>query len=361
MTDLEQLKNAIDLRAWVERDLGQAPVYRGTGDRAWCFKCPFHQERKGASLVVYKTFWKCYGACSESGDALAWVAKRQGLYLNERQDFMKAVLILGGDPGHLPAPAASRGSTPKPPLALTPALPPSPAWQAVAFAVAERARQYLWSRGGRKALDYLLQQRGLHEQTIQEARLGYIPASSGRWRFEEGLLIPTHCITIPWFADDMLWGVKCRRLAGDEPRYLQFAVTRSHQAVLGKSNLDGSLYWVDKLVQRSPVIIVEGEFNCLALWEAAHGRVYPVSLGTSGQALNVRWFASLVTAPVILAWFDADRAGQEGARRLAGLARYIQPLKLPDGVGKDLNDFWRDSQRRGDPDAVWRWLCQSLK
>lgn len=356
--DIQALKDRIDLREWVERDLGRAPVQHGSGERPWAFKCPFHNEHKGASLIVYRTHWRCYGACGESGDILNWIAKRNQLQLTNRADFRRILTELGADPDDLTAtrpPPTPRA--PPPPVA---AQPPSAAWQAAATNLVERAQRHLWSKAGHEALDYLMHRRGMHEQTIREASLGYIPANGKHWRVEGKLLIPAHSISLPWFAGGVLWGVKCRRLAGDEPRYLQFTTADKYEADVGKGNLDGALYWVDRVVPRAPVLIVEGEFNCLSAWEAAQTLVCPVSVGTSGQALNVRWLAKLATAPAILAWFDADRAGRGGAERLVELARYIQPLTLPDGVGKDLNDFWCASQSQNDRGAVQRWLNTAL-
>jgi DNA primase len=60
MIDVERLKSMIDCRDVVEHDLGQ-PKIRGRKYSA--YKCPFHNETKGFSLVVYADHWRCFGKC----------------------------------------------------------------------------------------------------------------------------------------------------------------------------------------------------------------------------------------------------------------------------------------------------------
>ena len=58
MIDVDALKRKLDCRMLVERDLGK-PKYR-THEYS-TFKCPFHHERKGYSLVVYADYWRLIG------------------------------------------------------------------------------------------------------------------------------------------------------------------------------------------------------------------------------------------------------------------------------------------------------------
>ena len=62
MIDTQTLKERYDLRRIVEQDLGPAPV---AGRRRCLWKCPFHHERKGYSLVGLAEwlplFWRVPG------------------------------------------------------------------------------------------------------------------------------------------------------------------------------------------------------------------------------------------------------------------------------------------------------------
>jgi DNA primase len=48
-------------------------------------KCPFHQEQKGTSLVVYPDDqrWRCFGACGRGGDVVDATAILNGLSIKE--------------------------------------------------------------------------------------------------------------------------------------------------------------------------------------------------------------------------------------------------------------------------------------
>ena len=84
-----------------------------------------------------------------------------------------------------------------------------------------------------------------------------------------------------------------------------------------------------------------------------------VSLGSASHTLNARWFEPLLTVPVILALFDANKAGGAGIDRVGMLTRRIRPLRLPAGL-KDLNEFrvvCRDAKRS---DSVFFWLKETI-
>jgi hypothetical protein len=68
MIDVEVIKEAIDCRAAVEQDLGPA---KRTTPHYSLYKCPLHHEQNGFSLVVYATYWRCFGKCGIGGDVIA--------------------------------------------------------------------------------------------------------------------------------------------------------------------------------------------------------------------------------------------------------------------------------------------------
>ena len=77
---LRSLKRNLDCRQLVERDLGQ-PKSR---TRAYStFKCPFHHERQGYSLVVYADHWHCFGKCGVGGDVIGWLMRYHALTFQE--------------------------------------------------------------------------------------------------------------------------------------------------------------------------------------------------------------------------------------------------------------------------------------
>ncbi|MBE0688999.1 MAG: hypothetical protein IH587_02610 [Anaerolineae bacterium] len=340
MLDVDQLKVSLDLRAIARQELGEPRFKSGKCD---AYKCPFHHERKGQSLVIYADGWKCYGACGTGGDAIAFIQRLHNL------SFKQAVEYLGGNTLYLTNGGIKR--RPREETAPDPAAPPSAEWQHFARAVLDFAESALWdSPLGEKALDYLTR-RGIHDLTIQTARLGYIPARDdgertyGRvmfdqWRKADGKPVRVPCgIVIPHFADGHLWALRVRRAVGD-PKYM---------GVAGGSK---ALYWSDAILRGLPVLIVEGEFDALTAWQCACDLVSPVAIASASNAdINPYWFPKLIAAPRILARMDDDGGGNKALPKLAALSQCVAPCQVPQG--KDVNEFYVMNGFRRDPIRQW--------
>src|SRR5262245_37422037 len=148
MINVEALKQTFDCRMIVERDLGE-PRYC-TRDYS-TFRCPFHHEQKGYSLVVYAMHWRCYGKCGISGDVIGWLMRYHQL------SFHQACGRLAD--GDLPQIEKTLSSVDHRPEAYSE--PPDERWQKAARRIAEQATDCLWRSEGRRALDYLKLKRGL--------------------------------------------------------------------------------------------------------------------------------------------------------------------------------------------------------
>jgi len=320
MNDLQTLKQRCDLRMLVEQDLGQ-PMSRSA--RASLWKCPFHHERRGASLAVWADGYRCFGACACSGDLFDWLQRYRQL------SFAEALDLLG-------QPSVQTTTHQKRPLPSTEA--PPLVWQQAARQVVEYAEDKLWSMDGQSALSYLFQ-RGLTSHTIKAARLGYIPGGQRGWQMLDGLNVPSG-IVIPWFAAGALWAVKVRRAVG-EPKYAQIAGGSSH-----------GLYNADALDDRSAALICEGEFDTLIAQQEAGELIAAVSLGSASAPLSIRWYSELVTCSDILVAYDQDAAGAKGASRLCQLSPRFRSVKVPEG--KDITEFYLGG---GD---VYSWIEQEL-
>ena len=305
-----RIKERHDLRRIVEQDLGTAP--RRTG-RAHLWKCPFHNEQRGFSLAVWADGYRCFGACDTSGDAIDWLMDYR------RLSFTEALAALD----------MTATIPPRQPRAAQPvqaqAEPPDWDWQRQAECVVSLAEETLWSAMGQRALNYLLEQRGLTAVTIRRARLGYVPGDAGAWRDIDGLNVPCG-IAIPWFASGALWAVKVRRAAG-QPKYSQIA---------GGSG--AGLYGADALPDASVALFCEGEFDALIIQQEAGELVVPVTLGSATAALNARWQAELTHCHTILVAYDRDTAGRNGARRLLSLSPRFRQISVPQG--NDISDFY---------------------
>lgn len=336
MIDIEALKARLDCRVIVERDLGQ-PHYRGTRENR--YKCPLHNEQKGYSLAVYADHWRCYGKCATGGDVISWTQAYHNL------DFQVACEYLSGGDIPLTERSASRSQTPSmktPPQSE----PPDASWQAAARSITKQAQAALWQPENQAALEYLVVERGLRKETILKAQLGVIPGRGHEWRKFEGLNVPCG-ITIPWYAKGALWGIKVRRLAGEQ-RYQQVA----------GGNIKGCLYLVDEIERGLSIVITEGEFDALVAWQAARELVSVVSIGSAANKhINRRWKPEFLGAPRILARMDEDEAGRQAfLTALEEISwRSVRWLQVP--VGKDINDFYLQAGKA----AVLDWLRVALE
>jgi hypothetical protein len=238
------------------------------------------------------------------------------------------------------------GYIPPPVRASSAHQPPCKAWQESAGLLIERAEKYLWhpkSPEGRRALIYLME-RGLTEDTIKQARIGYVPlAQDGLWykepfswwgidpellnekdRAKGGVRIPPG-ILIPWFEGDTIWKLAVKR-PGQEMDYGQIQGS-------GKG-----LYNVDALQPDKPAMLVESELCALSVQQEAGDLVACVATGGSKQAHHLhRWLTDLCLASHVLQSFDADDAGdKESAYWLKILPHALHWRPWADEWGEDL-------------------------
>lgn len=345
---LADFKAQTDMREWLQAQ-GYRPKSRGA--RAWTFACPLHGETHGAALAVWKEGWRCFGACNAGGDLISFVMRRDGC------DFRAACQTLGIEES-VPRPKLPKIPPPRP--ILTPSEPPSEALQDRMRALVEEAQANLHAARGSDALAYLRETRGLYAETIDKAQLGFTnPRPDGKALLWNDLVVPSGAILIPWFADGHLWGIKTRNPWAQRPEDRYLSVKAADERALGKTNLAGSLYWVDHISPKTVILLVEGEFNCLTAYQE-YWDICPVSLGTSGATLNVRWYPYLLTAPRLLACFDKDKAGDAARARLGALASGVQFVQTPEGI-KDINEFRVIGRDLGNGLALFDWLKELAK
>lgn len=306
MSDTDTIKTLVDLRNVAEREIGYPAKTKAKNYDL--YQCPIHRESKGYSFVVYVDHAQCFGRCGRSWDVFALVQDLRGITFNEAKQHLVANHIGGGT--FEPKPRA-----PRPTIAIQ-SEPPNEEWQAQAAQLIKSAQDTLWSDAGAKARAYL-HARGLSSITIQHAQLGYLPGAPTDWRKMYGLSVPCG-IVIPWVIRDTIWGVKVRRAAGD-PKYMQ----------VGGGNVKGGLYWAGEIKPGLPLLIDEGEFNVLALWQAmlagGEPRAAAVAIGSTGNAaINLRWYPAIAAAPRAYTRMD-DVSGERAAATLGSLSHAVKP------------------------------------
>lgn len=217
---------------------------------------------------------------------------------------------------------------------------PSAKWQETARGFIDYCREALWSEKGQEALEYL-RARGLKDETIKEAQIGYNPAklrqSAEKWGLKKHSIL-AQGITIPWIiGENEIWRITIRDEAATES-------SNRYKQVAGGSN---GLYFGFLLGYDRPVILVEGEFDALSIAQEAGHYVSPVATGSTEGAHTARWIAALAQKDMVLVAFDAEEKGDKAAKwwldRLENAHR-IRPWwkdanqMLQDGV--DLLNDW---------------------
>lgn len=221
--------------------------------------------------------------------------------------------------------------------------PPCAQWQATGQALVNYAQAHMDDT----AREYL-HGRGLTDETIAVAQLGYNP--TGRWseRVKWGLpdeadntrLWIPQGIVIPWYVGGALWKVSIRKLRTKEGE-------KPYKTLPGSSN---ALYNADAIRVGEPAMLVEGVFDALSVQQEAGDLIAPIACGTSG-ARRARWIARLALSAPILNSLDADAAGDD--------CRYWMDALAP--LARSWRPYWDDpSQMLQDGADVRQWVLAGL-
>ena len=307
--------------------------------------CPKCGGKDRLHVNTDKNRFFCRQCHPKWGDAIEYVQWRDGV------DFVEACELLGGDKSALSAPriGGTYENRPKPTI-LRDSEAPSDLWQ-------ERAREFvtycetqLWQIPD--ALDYL-HGRGLSDETIRAARLGYNPKEihdkPENWGQEpancpRGVWLPRGWV-IPCEVGGVLWYVKVRRPADDSDdgnKYI--AVKGSHKA--------GVIYGLDSMAGKSDGVLCEGELNALILGQCVGGVCGVASVGDSGNIPGAQSLPTLASIKRLWLAYDPDKAGQDGAAKMAGLSGRARVLAWPWGDRGEKYDI-ADAHRDGENLAVW--------
>lgn len=301
---------------------------------------------EGRNNTLFKVAARCYqfseaGAVSEAelDDCLTREARTIGLPLQEIQHTLKSARKSArGKPARIPTGNETvtlrRGRQPI--VAPEDTEPPNALWQRRLGDFIRYAQGHLGTSVVYKANKtplVWLKTRGLQEETIHTACLGYNPEHVYLPREQAGLLpemdergkmitkiwLPAG-IVIPWYVAGELWRVTIRQPTEGSHKY--HTVNAG-----GKGN---ALYNADAIALNKPAMLVEGVFDVLAVQQVAGDLIAPVACGTTG-ARRIKWIFQLSRANVVLVSLDNDQAGQQNATTywltaLSDTARRWRPL-----------------------------------
>ena len=329
-----QIVERIKLRSPIEEIVGaRVPDLRKKGALHWG-RCPFHEERTPSFAVdPRRGTWRCYGACSEGGDAISFVQRFDGL------SFLDALRMLGQSCGEEIPETVFRGRSKGDEKRFE-----------KFYDVLSRAERFyaekLWSPEGAQALAYA-RERGFQDDTLRAFGSGWAPShgsplleTARRSGIDEALLVETGLVRraddgrpYDFFRGRWLVPIKDRvgrtvgfggrHLPGDTKalgKYVNTPETR----LFHKGRLVYGLHKaIDAVRKGRHLVLVEGYTDVMAAHQSGMEHVAAV-LGTSTTedhaALIRRTGASRVTLV-----FDGDEAGRRASlRALAGLL----PLEL---------------------------------
>jgi len=294
--DTKTIKENVDILALVESELGPYHSHHG---QWYAWPCPFHSEKTPSFKVNPATrSWRCYGACQKSGNAIEWIGEYKGIGFKDScrhlERFMRS---------HPPI------AIPRPPMPTSKSKAVTDLWQSKAVSLVKASQPNLWSSVGAGALAYL-RQRGLTDETIRNAHLGY---NIGHKEARNGWGIPNNGY------DDYVWidngiiipsiskGVPQRITIRRFPKVVDASGVDQKYKILSGS--DNTLYNGELLDPTRPAILTEGIFDALSVQQAAGDLIVSVATDSTGGARTPEWIDRLAALPLVLVAYDADEAG----------------------------------------------------
>ncbi len=193
--------------------------------------------------------------------------------------------------------------------------PPSRIWQIKAHKVLQVDINNLWRESGQFAREYL-HQRGLTDETIKTAKLGYIPGYYTQWTKLFGLSVPCG-ILIPWIRHDDIWALKVRRASG-QPKYQMVKGSKPH---IPYTLVDGQC--------NENAVLCEGEFDAMLLHQEAGDVVDVYTLGSASKRINQRNRTALLPYRKVWLAYDNDEAGQNRVKQLQCASARMKPTQIP--------------------------------
>jgi DNA primase len=362
MIDLLSLKQQVDLLALAERSTVLRRVATSGGGE-WAGPCPFcgGQDRfRVQPLHPGGGRWLCRQCTAGKWqDAIAF-----GQRLWPGLPFPQVCELLSG--GALPT---TREMHPAAALDNPAYHPPAEDWQASALLAIEVCQRSLWEPAGDAARSYL-HARALQDETLRYWRVGYSPGArfgpagvAGLW-VPRGVLIPCLALSQVWYLKVALLPgervrcEKCRQMAMARQPCPQCGALNKYRGV--KGNRPAAIFGADDLVGVDLALFVEGEFDAMIAWQELRDVISVCTLGSAtNQPDLATWGAYMAPLRLVLAAYDADEAGQRGARALQALSERVRLVGLPavspdKATVKDITDFVLQGGE------LWPWLKGEL-
>jgi len=188
---------------------------------------------------------------------------------------------------------------------------------------------------GRKAVSYLIEERGFSKETINHFMLG-------SWKKND-----YEYVSIPFWEAGELVNIKFRAIQYKDKKYKWRRITGGKSSLFHDEVLDNN--------ELTEVFVCEAELDAIALYNAGIQNVISVTTGAKGFAPE--WYDRLERFEKIYIVLDNDVDGQEGAERLAkrlGMKRCWNIVLPQEDIVeggkktkvKDLNQYFWDKDNK---------------
>lgn len=300
------------MRLFVQSILGQ-PVKQG--QKWWTWHCQINKPDRRPSLKVESQGFKCF-SCGAGGYPYHFLMREMG-YSSEA-----AKLEVGG---------RSKVWRRRPDVQydVGPS-PPSPEWRQTLSKILGNSQDLLG-----RAEKYLVGRRGIAMETAVHFGLGYSPVWFPIGDFQTWL---APGIVIPAFAGQvipLLWSLEVRVLDGGPLKY--------HRP---KGVSEPVPFGLAQLQDKDTLVIVEGSFDALSVWQIASDEVDVLALRGTHNSLRF-WRGYLAGYRRVIVATDADQAGDRIAQDLR--AQHLTWERCRPLDGADLNDMLKE----GKLTATW--------
>ncbi len=340
----ELVRSRTDLVGLIAESLTLVP--RGPNFAALC---PFHDDHN-PSMMVYpdRQSFRCW-SCNEGGDAFTWVMKRENL------GFFEALKILA-ERAHIELPKSdfkvSDESRQKNDL-----------YEVLKWAELKLHEYFLRSPDAEVARQYVKQQRGYSDETINTFKIGYHPADwewflrQAHRQFDAATLAQARLVKerdgssgyYDYFVDRVLFPIHDERsrtvafggriipgrAATDAPKYFN----SPESVVFQKSRILYGLPQARETIgKEKTVIVVEGYADCVACHQYGVKNVV-ATLGTALTEIQCTRLKAFAQKIVLV--YDSDEPGQNAAARAVGMligqSVDLRVMNVPNG--KDPDEF----------------------
>jgi DNA primase len=274
--------------------------------------CPLHQghNRTQFRVSMSKNCWMCFGDCHTGGSIIDFVSRMEGIGVREAGLLLQDWFSLRPGNGAfrdklVPFPGANGKSVP-------PKKPVNPPLRLL-LGPLDSSHPYL-------------RERGLTAETVQTFGIGCCQNGS----FRGWIAIPIHNAAGQLVAYARRWpGVP----PDDRPKYL---LPRGFRKSLELFNQHRAA----EEEKAGPLVVVEGFFGCMWVWQAGHRRVVSLMGSMLSTAQEQRILALAGYDRRVLLLLDGDAAGGQGcaqarqrlSRQVAVSAAHLQDGQQPDSL-----------------------------